>query len=200
MRRFGMKRWRKSPVLNGVQEKTITLISNNSDVVLTRRAIAADAILHDLRLVSFDEKRGHMTTTFDVTVAGHPRRIREYRDARRNEHSSWGGGGDIGDLVFEFLFDLIVVPPYQALRRRWQGRNDPPLEQGRFVGLEGIRAIVNWTRVSEDASGEPLGMVTIDMYSYGKATTDGQEWPEPVRRSIAQAYAAEHDYILIVDD
>jgi hypothetical protein len=196
-----MRMWRKSPVVNGVQKKTITLISNNSDVVLTRRTIAADAILHDLRLVSFDEKRGRLTTTFEVTVAGHPRRIREYHDARRNEHNSWGGGGGLDDLIGEFLIELIVTPPYRTLKRRWQGRNDPPLEQGGFVGLDGIRAIVNWTRVSEDASGEPLGTVTIDMYTYGKATAGGpQEWPEPVRRSIAQAYAAEHDYILVVDD
>jgi hypothetical protein len=119
-----------------------------------------------------------METKFVLTVAGHPRRIREYRDALRDEHPSVGGGGDFGDVIFGLLFELFVAPGLRSLKRSWQGRNDPPIEQGRFAGLNGVRAIVNWSYVSTNAAGEPLGTVTIDMYSKGQPVTGpAHHWP-----------------------
>jgi hypothetical protein len=209
MRRPVIDRWRQAPVVNGVQEVTLTLVANNSDVVLMRRNTAADVIAHQLRLVSFDEDRGRLTTKLKVTVAGHPLHIRQYREALRGQNSSAGwsldGSGGADDLLFgivaEVVVDAVVAPSYRAAKHRWQGRNDPPLDQDALTALDRTRTIVNWTRVAGDLMADPLGSVTLDLFVPDSPTShETQEWLEPVRRSVAQAYAAEHDHIFVVED
>jgi hypothetical protein len=135
------------------QTKTFKLITNNIDLVQARRHIAGCAIGRDVRVLSFDERRRRLSTELTVTVAGHPRRIREFHDDVRGNPwaatpAGLGSGDDlVGDIVSWVAVETLG-PLVKAGRRRWQARSDPPLpEEGSVEPTPlGARTLVYWKR------------------------------------------------------
>jgi hypothetical protein len=89
-------------ILSGVaseQVKTITVIANNLSLAQARRQIAACAIDRGVRVLSFEERPSRPSTKLDVTVSGHPRRIREFHDDIRGDAWTAESSGDPLDFI-----------------------------------------------------------------------------------------------------
>lgn len=177
------------------QETKITLVANKLDLVRARRHLAAAAFDRDLRVVSFEERRSRFSTKLDVTVVGHPRRIREFHDDVRGD--GWGASG--GDLLGSIAVGLLVEG-FRGARRKWQGRHDPPLEQSqRDAALP--RTIVFWRGEQAQPDGESVGPVWVETYAPGELEPQkSEEWPNWARRSEALAYAREHGFVFFPDE
>ena len=130
-----------------------------------------------------------------MTVAGHPRRIREFHDAVRGD--GWLGGA--GGSPVDWIVTELVVEGFRAAKRKWQGRHDPPL--GAVAKPDGARTVVCWRWERLDPDGEPVGPVCVDTYVDGdREPVESQEWPDWTRRSEALAYASEHDFQFFPDE
>jgi hypothetical protein len=182
------------------QVKAITLIANNVDVVDARRHVAGCAICRDLRVVSFDERRGRLSTKLDVTVAGDPQRIREFHDDVRGDAWTQSAAGNPVDSI---ITD-IAVSGFRAARRKWQGRHDrSPEEEGSGEASTPSRArtVVYWRWEEGAKGGEPVGRVWVDTYAAGETYPEtSEQWPEGTRRADALAYAREHGYVFFPDE
>jgi hypothetical protein len=190
------------------QVKAFKLITNNNDLVQARRNIAGCAIGRDVRVLSFEERRRRLSTELTVTVAGHPRRIREfYDDVRGNPWAAtpggFGSGGDlVGDIV-SWVAVETVGPVVKAGWRRWRDGNDPPLpEEGSVESTPlSARTLVYWKREQVGSDGEPVGPVWVDSYLEGRGEPDTSDgWAQWARRSDALAYAREHGYVFFADE
>jgi hypothetical protein len=179
------------------QVKMITLVANNFDLVAARRWIAACALGRDVRVLSFAERRSRFSTKLDVTVAGHPRRIREFYDDVRGDAWTADSGGDLADAI---IFPILVEGA-RAIRRKWQSRHDPPLDRAPAADERASRTIVFWKWEEARAGGEPVGPVWVETYVRGeREPVASEEWPNWARRSDAVAYAREHGFDFLPDE
>lgn len=178
------------------QEKKITLVANNLDLVRARRYVAAAAFDRDVRVISFEERRSRFSTKLDVTVAGHPRRIRAFHDDVRGD-GWWEASG--GDLLGSLAVDLLVEG-FRVARRKWQGRHDPPLDQSPpDAALP--RTVVFWRWEQAQPVGEAVGPVWVETYARGeREPLKSEQWSNWARRSEALAYAREHGFAFFPDE
>jgi hypothetical protein len=183
------------PQMSTDETKSITLFGDAFDIARSRRAVGSAAITCGVTLVSFDEKPGHINSKLVVTVAGHPRRVREFHDLVRGDAwSANAGGGILDGLVMG-----VTVEGFRFARRKWQGRNDSPLDAGPDPTVP--RTTVYWRWERDGPGDEPIGPVWVDTYE-GKSIDpiSSEEWPERVRRSDALAYAREHGFTFFPDE
>jgi hypothetical protein len=108
--------------------KVITLLGDRLDVARSRRAIESAALNSDVTIVSIEEQQQRLSTKLVVTVSGHPRCVREFHDTVRGDALSSSGAGD-GDVIGGIVV-AASVEGFRFLKRKWQGRNDPPLDTG----------------------------------------------------------------------
>jgi hypothetical protein len=188
------------------QVKKITLIANNFDVVQARRHIAGCAIGRDLRIVSFEEERGRLSTKVHVTVAGHPRRVREFHSDVRGSGSfdPFQGAGTSGDLLGDLVLGVVVAGMAAGAKtgwRKWQERRDPPSGTEDASTPIQARTVVYWKWEEGGSGGEPLGPVWVDRYAAGETEPESsEEWSGWARRADALAYAREHGYVFFPDE
>lgn len=110
--------------MSAEETKTITLFGDAFDIARSRREVGSCALACGVTVVSFDERPGHLQTKLIVTVRGHPRRIREFHDMVRGDAwSAYSGGGILDGIVMG-----VTVESFRFAKRKWQGRNDPPLD------------------------------------------------------------------------
>lgn len=182
--------------MSGEQVKTITPIANNLSLAEARRRIAACAIDRGVRL-SLEERPSRLSTKLDVTVSGHPGRIREFHDDVRGD----GWTADSSDLVGS-LATGVLVEGIRTAKRRWQGRHDPPLPDDAGGSRPGAaRTTVYWKWEDAGPDGQGVGPVWIETYAQGQTKpVKSEEWPQWARRSEAVAYAEEHGFVFLPDE
>jgi hypothetical protein len=183
------------PVMSTAETKTITLFGDAFDIARSRREVGSCALACGVSVVSFDEQPGHLQTKLVVTVGGHPRRVREFHDMVRGDAwSAYAGGGILDSLIVG-----LTVESTRFLKRKWQGRNDPPLDPE--IDPTVPRTTVYWRWESEGTDGEAIGPVWVDEYD-GKTfkAARSEQWPQPVRRSEALAFAREHGFAFFPDE
>lgn len=177
------------------ETKTITLFGDAFDIAQSRREVGSCALACGVTVVSFDEHPGHIRTKLVVTVSGHPRRIREFHDMVRGDAWSASPGGWIID-------DIVIgatVEGFRFVKRKWQGRNDPPLDPEHDPTKP--RTTVYWRWESEGPDGEAIGPVWVDEYEgTGSKPARSEHWPQSVRRSEALAFAREHGFAFFPDE
>jgi hypothetical protein len=195
------------------QKKTFKLVGSNLDVVEARMRIAAAAITHNVRLLAADERRTRFSTSYAVTVAGHPRRIREFHEGVRGDV---GADWWLNDLEFDSGDDLLVgivavavVGGVGALvgkgHKKWQARNDPPLTGEMDVedstSASGVRTSVHWRWERMLPDGDAVGPVQISIYFDGQdEPAASKDWPNWVKRSEALAFSQEHGFVFAPQD
>jgi hypothetical protein len=175
--------------------KTFKLSSTKLDLLQGRVQIAAEAIGNDVRVLSIEERPGRVWVELDVTVAGHPRRVREFHDSMKS--SAWDGGG-FEDLMFE-----VVVGGLWALgRKKWYDHRYPPVpNRNDAPSVAELRTAVEWKREQLLPDGDATGPVRVSIYRADEDTPSWtEEWPHWVKRSEALAYAQEHDYLFAPQD
>lgn len=195
------------------QKKTIKLVGSNLDVVEARMQIAAAAITHNVRLIAADERRSRMSTSYSVTVAGHPRRIREFHEELRGScgTGSWlnNWNFDSGDDLLFGIAAAVVVGGVGALvdkgHKKWQARNDPPLTAGLDAqdpdSEAGVRTTVHWKWEQMLANGDAVGPARVSIYFAGEdEPAASKDWPNWVKRTEALAYAQEHGFLFAPQD
>jgi hypothetical protein len=119
------------------EERTVTVVVDSLTIGSEHQRILATAAKHRVSVGGMTAKKRRRltrTTVMDVTVSGHPRRIREFHDDVRGNPwpDGMSGGPGLADMAVGLVLDVViaeaVIPGYRAARRKWQGRNDPPLE------------------------------------------------------------------------
>ena len=175
------------------QTKTITLFGDAFDIARSRREVGSCALACGVTVVSFDERLGRVQTKLVVTVSGHPRRIREFHDMVRGD--AWSASGGIIDGIVM----AATVEGLRFVKRRWQGRHDPPEDVAPDPTVP--RTTVYWRWESAGPDGEGIGTVWVDTYE-GRNTTaaSSEQWPHQARRCEALAYAREHGFAFFPDE
>jgi hypothetical protein len=177
------------------ETKTITLFGDPFDIARSRREVGWCALACGVTVVSFEEHPGHIQTKLIVTVSGHPGRIREFHDMVRGDAwSAYSGGG-----IFDGLLTAATVGGFRFIKRKWQGRDDPPEDVAQDQPI--ARTTVYWRRESAGPDGAGIGTVWVDTYE-GKNSTavTSEQWPRQTRRSEALAYAREHGFAFFPDE
>ncbi len=83
--------------------------------------------------------------------------------------------------------------------RKWQGRNDPPLDVGPDPTVP--RTTVYWKWETAGPDGEPIGPVWVDTYEGRNVKPlKSERWAESARRTEALAYAREHGFAFFPDE
>jgi hypothetical protein len=177
------------------QTKKITLYGDTSYIAGVRREVGSAALACGVTVVSFEEHSGPISTKLVVALSGHPRRIRDFHDLMRGDGLSTDSQWIIDGVVIDF-----AVGGFRSLRRKWQDRNDPPLDSGPddpFLR----RTTVYWRWEQEGSDGEGIGAVWVDTYD-GKGSTpvSSEQWPQSARRSEALSYAQEHGFAFFPDE
>lgn len=183
------------PAMSVEQTRTITLFGDRFDVARSRREVGSAALACGVTVVSFSEQTGHLNTKLVVTVSGHPRRVREFHDwVRGDAWSANAGGGLLDGIVMS-----ATVEGLRFVKRKWQGRSDPPMDAAPDPSVPRITVYWRWEREGPD--GEAVGPVWVDTYE-GKSIKPvrSEEWPQPVRRSEALAFAREHGFTFFPDE
>ena len=180
--------------MGGEMTRTITLFGDRFDVARSRRQVGSAAITCGVTVVSIEEQEHHLSTQLVVTVSGASSRVREFHDMVRGDGWSISNG--------DLLSGIVIGATVEGLRfakRKWQGRNDPPLHAG--LDPNAPLTTVYWKWDAADPSGEPMGPVWVETYQ-GKSLDpiQSEQWPEPVRRSEALAYAREHGFAFFPDE
>jgi hypothetical protein len=175
--------------------KTITLFGDRFDIARSRREVGSAALACEVSVVSIDEQEKHLSTKLVVTVSGHPRRVREFHDMVRGD--AWSSSSN-GDLIGGIIVGASVEG-FRFVKRKWRGRNDPQLDSAPDSTVP--RTTVYWKWETADADREPMGQVWVDTYE-GKSLSPirAEQWPQPVRRSEALAYAREHGFAFFPDE
>lgn len=181
--------------MSAEQTKTITLFGDTFDIAQSRRAVGSAALACGVTVVSLDEQPGHISTKLVVTVSGHPRRIRAFHDLVRGDAWSANAGGGILDGIVIG----ITVEGFRFVKRKWQGRSDPPMDAAPDPSVP--RTTVYWRWERQGSDGEAVGPVWVDTYD-GKDLNpaSSEEWPQPARRSEALAFAREHGFAFFPDE
>ena len=188
------------------QVKTFSLLANNLDIREARMSIAAAAIANSVRLLSVEERRKRMKTSLEVTVAGHPQRLREF-------HKDVGGGKGDGmwwatvlgpnDNPFaldDILADLVVAGSSKAIGKvwnKWQARHDPPLDDDGQLSptMDGVRTIVHWIWETGSTEADASGSMEVGIYLKDEEQAIAtKQWPEWIKRTEALAYAQERGF------
>ena len=203
------------PRVSTEEEKTFKLSANKLDLAEARMRIAAAATAHDVRLLSVEEHRARLWIDLDVTVAGHPQNIRDFHDevggggGGGGSTSSgwwlWGGDGGLDDFVLGVAVDIageVAKPVVRKVRRRWQARHDPPIPEHQLApGPGDARTTVTWTWKQMLTDGDAVGPVRVDTYVAGsEEPVESEESLHWMKRSQAQALAAEHDFVFVPQD
>lgn len=181
--------------MSAEETKTITLFGDAFDMARSRREVGSCALACGVTVVSFDEHPGHIQTKLNVTVSGHPRRVREFHDMVRGDAwSAYSGGG-----IFDGLVMAATVEGLRFVKRKWQGRNDPPEDAAQDPTIP--RTTVYWRWESAGPDGDGIGTVWVDTYE-GRNTTavKSEQWPQQTRRPEALAYAREHGFAFFPDE
>lgn len=128
-----------------------TVRTKSGKFVLT--ALSADgrsgcAIGRDVRVLAFEERHKLLSTELEVTVAGHPRRVREFHQdvsgsAIAGTHRIGSGDDLLGDVVAWIVVEGVSAVG-SAAWHKWQARNDPPLESDDLSTSLRARTVVFW--------------------------------------------------------